>query len=721
MKCTDFSFLTIGLVLASWSLAAPPLTAEENRPATGQIRFTAPAESIDALKFSGIHINGESVIIDADIQSGRELNAPGGLRLSGHISAELSDISLSNNQSMINSATANEMSVSGTAAHLSGFKKLTLNGGRITGNLASTQKGSHAHGGGLAVESVGLASITGMEFDGNTARVEGTGQSGSISGHVTSAAARGGALSLYNQGEAGAVFLPSSLMEINLEDTIFSGNIAEAMAENTEALGGAMAVMGNISARINGAGLAVPMFSGNRAAAGPDSSGGAEGGAVVIMGNPWMRQREESRPSAVFADVTFESNTAESKAAAVTSMDVRGGAVSSSTLDGRVIFRNSLFVKNQTKSTVASSAKGRGRARGGAVFSSGGLVIENSVFRENSGQSTGAALGGALEVSGKSVIKNSRFESNTAKSGSKPLDNYNGPVAAMGGAIYLGGQATVAGSEFKDNSAYGLTAKGGAIYVNHRGALKLLDASFINNGAYGPDALGGAVYVEGGGKVAISVTKGRTVYFSGNMAGVSPEKAVPSGIFFDESDSNRPSPSAPGEKKDKPEPDDLLIDVSYDAELIMADPIHGPKAKIAKSGSGTLMMSGPHLADEIKITEGSLRLAADAQGRGASLTGKRLSFAENSDLKLRIAPVGPHIIEVTTLELPPDLEITAEAANETGEAVKEHVILKLSGGADIKITDKHYAGTIRTSRGLRNYRLEWNERDELTYIPLELR
>lgn len=665
----------------------------------------------------------QAVVKSAPGAAGKaEANAEGGgLKRLGTGPAELTKITLTGNKALVESAEANGLSASGGGAFLSGFESLSIVGGKVSGNLASAQNGAFAHGGGLALDKIGRIALSGLDFSGNAVKADGTGETKGYAGHGPSSGARGGALSIYNQGRAEPVFVPSELMKVSLAGSRFSGNSAEADGKGTLAAGGAVAVLGHIEAEFDGSGLKGAMFSKNKAVAGPDSNGGAEGGAVLIVGNPFRDLAGDLPPTAVFNQVAFEGNTVESQVLDNESMDVRGGAVSLQGLDGKVIFRDCAFSGNQLKTLVAESAKGRGRARGGAVFSYGGLLIENSAFKNNTGSSPGSVLGGALEVDGRgSVIKNSTFESNTAQGGSQALsEKYKGPIAGFGGALYLSGQMTIADSAFTKNRATGLKAEGGAIFVGHKASLTLVDTSITDNSAIGTEAAsGGAIEVAAGGKLVIGVSAGKTMTVSGNKAGTSLETARASGIFLAAPDPDKAAPAPPADgRPPRPEPDDLIIKTAPEASLIMRDPIEGEAAKITKDGPGQLTLAGANSAAAWKIKAGSLNLMTDEKGQGSTIkVSQELSFAEKAGLSLVLPSGQPHSIEAAILSLPPDFKITVTGAG--NKAPEKGTVLKLSGGADLQgLAGKSYAGSLSIGKAVYDYSLDWNEEGELVFSP----
>ncbi|MDR1085840.1 MAG: right-handed parallel beta-helix repeat-containing protein [Deltaproteobacteria bacterium] len=676
----------------------------------------AGAEESDNLRLDKPVFDGQTVT--AVLGPAGNSAEGGGLKGTGAGLAELTAVSLTRNKAVLESSEAVNLGASGGGSFLSNYTSLTVSDGRITGNLASARNGGFAHGGGLGLVQLGQINLTKLEFSGNEAKVDSTGQTTSTAGHSPSAGARGGALSVYNQGVAEPVFVPSKLMIFSVSGSTFSDNKVEAIGQATSSLGGAVAVIGNIDAQFDGSALTGVTFTNNKAVAGPTSGGGAEGGAVAVVGNPFQTLSGDQPPTAVFTKVVFDSNAALSQVTASNFVDARGGAVTLMAINGKTIFRDCLFNGNRLETAATESSLGRGRARGAAIFSGSGLVIENSTFKNNSGTSPGGSLGGALEIGGtQSVIKSSVFEANSAQGGTKELgEKYKGPVAGFGGAIYLNGQLTVADSSLLNNQAVGLTAQGGAVFVGPKAQLTLVDTSLTGNQAIGKEASGGALYVAAGGKLVFGVSDGKIMAVSGNKAGTTSELAKPSGIFLASPDPKEKKPQAEtGGRPPRPEPDDLIVNVGQGAELTLSDPVYGEKARITKDGSGILSLTETSLA-AWNIQKGALKFLADKQGQGAVIkAAEKMSFAGETSLILEPAAEKPHVLEAAGLDLPKEIKV---AMAEGSVFPDKHVILKLSGKIDFKsLVGRNYTGNLTAGGADRNYLLEWNNKGELTFSP----
>jgi CSLREA domain-containing protein len=152
---------------------------------------------------------------------------------------------------------------------------------------------------------------------------------------------------------------------------------------------------------------------------------------------------------------------------------------------------------------------------GGAISSSGTLIISNCTFSGNS-----ALRGGAIyKLVGTLTITNSTFSGNTANDGggiyndsgtltiADTVFSGNSVPSGDGGGIYSVGGLTLIHSTFSGNSAY--LGHGGGIYKSI-GDLTITDSVFSSNSANGGD--GGGIYNKAG---PLTITNSS---FSGNSA-----------------------------------------------------------------------------------------------------------------------------------------------------------------------------------------------------------
>ena len=141
---------------------------------------------------------------------------------------------------------------------------------------------------------------------------------------------------------------------------------------------------------------------------------------------------------------------------------------------------------------------------GGAIFSKGGISIENSAFDYNNAHDKGGAIYCLSHV----IIADSSFTYNNAKGAIS--------VNCNGGAVFSKGTVTVKGSSFKKNYAEDY---GGAIYaegdvnINHADTIGDFTSFFTENSV--SDDKGGAVYAEGNVKIVNAELKSNSAYVDG--------------------------------------------------------------------------------------------------------------------------------------------------------------------------------------------------------------
>ncbi|HML23379.1 MAG TPA: Calx-beta domain-containing protein [Aggregatilinea sp.] len=163
--------------------------------------------------------------------------------------------------------------------------------------------------------------------------------------------------------------------------------------------------------------------------------------------------------------------------------DYWGGAIWNG--GGAVTIRNS-WISNNAIGTSVTGTHG-----GGAIYNSGTLIIDNTLFDGNMVLYDGAESGlirggGAIYSSGGSVtVSNSTFRNNSANGTGGSTDGYNG-----GAISTIGGTISVTNCLFQGNSA---TQEGGAIFLTGLGSSLTVDGSTLaTNSAHS----GGAILVE---------------------------------------------------------------------------------------------------------------------------------------------------------------------------------------------------------------------------------
>ncbi|MBA2438098.1 MAG: CSLREA domain-containing protein [Acidimicrobiia bacterium] len=168
---------------------------------------------------------------------------------------------------------------------------------------------------------------------------------------------------------------------------------------------------------------------------------------------------------------------------AVEELDVLGGVTPSGQSGGAFQSAGSLHI---TDSRLGRNVAEGPMSSGGAVFNAGGeLVVEDSVFQQNSA----TRAGGAIEANaGSTTLTSVRL-----------VDNDTGPGPGNGGGFHLTGAGTVdvIRSEATGNTA---TAEGGGLWNSATGAMTVVDSELRGNVAGGNDADqgGGGLFNDGG-------------------------------------------------------------------------------------------------------------------------------------------------------------------------------------------------------------------------------
>lgn len=176
------------------------------------------------------------------------------------------------------------------------------------------------------------------------------------------------------------------------------------------------------------------------------------------------------------------------------------------------VISNSFTLRNLTVANGKTTGVGEDSAGAGIRTASGtSLIVENSLFQNNSANGTG---GGAIFAGFRSIntVTGSQFIGNSS-AGNDALDKSERGGGAI--AVKSESQLTVTGSEFTNNTGI----NGGAINTLLSG-LKVESSVFKNNdstsgGAFGPDTkgYGGAIYSDGASGKGIEISGSR---FDGN-------------------------------------------------------------------------------------------------------------------------------------------------------------------------------------------------------------
>lgn len=259
--------------------------------------------------------------------------------------------------------------------------------------------------------------------------------------------------------QGGAIYSAGAGQKLSVSNSEFSGNVAEGNG----AQGGAVALFNGATSTQNV--ISGSSFEGNRAVSKNEASSG--GGAIYASGEKWAADKAAAKLSV--SDSAFSGNSAEGSGA------FGGGIAFAGVIDGDAgIARNanSLSLKNGT--FTDNSAVGSGYARGGALY----------------------LVGSNYSASGTSLFEGNRAESSEG--------------SAQGGAMYADNaySTNINAQTFRGNSAEGVSAEGGAAYINNSGHMWFRgDTSFENNSVVvSGEGMGGALSVrnDNGGQTVIN-------------------------------------------------------------------------------------------------------------------------------------------------------------------------------------------------------------------------
>ena len=151
------------------------------------------------------------------------------------------------------------------------------------------------------------------------------------------------------------------------------------------------------------------------------------------------------------ADVSIDNVTIQNGLSQTGPTTANGGGLHIDT-PGLLTLSNNVFMNNSTPPSLLGSDP-----KGGAVYATGDVVLDNNVFLSNS-----ARFGGGVYAAAVAVIDNNLFEINDA---------------VVGGALYINGTSTLSDNIFNLNTA-GVTA--GAYLI---GDAELIRNTFDENGA----------------------------------------------------------------------------------------------------------------------------------------------------------------------------------------------------------------------------------------------
>ena len=396
----------------------------------------------------------------------------------------------------------------------------------------------------------------------------------------------------------------------------------------------------------------------------------------------------------------------------------KGGAILTE-YSGTVIVRDSEFTGN-----IAGTNGAQGN--GGAIAGMNGGIIDvsNVLFTSN----TAFGLGGAIfgnTVGARITVKNSTFDSNAAIGNSggaiaAQSNNNQGPLVdiqnslfeynystGQGGGLWFsaGITGTVANTTFFSNTA----AFGGAIALGGAsGTLTLNDVDLIEN--YGT-TYGGAIYLSGNNsRLNINVSPGHTSQITGNLSGTmfgAPTLGTTDNYYNSIYFSNN---------------NNYVISINVgDGGTLITDPMYGYLANnqttnILKNGAGTWDLAATTVFAPANaaptaavvnfiVAEGTLHLYGAREfsyyytiGNGTTLYVSREAASitnvdpNNADLGTRglvnfslrdgatLSAGGGNIIDVTTISIDPNANITLDLSNALTSNTAYSVLRLLASG-----------------------------------------
>ncbi len=429
---------------------------------------------------------------------------------------DVANASLSLTNATIDSNITASSPGNGGGIHITGATNVTLLGGSVSGNTASSE------GGGLW-NGTGIMNLAGVTVANNTASGDASNQGG---GGIYNL--RGVVLTQSNtviennvadgaSGSGGGV-LNDSAATLIMSQTVVRGNIASRAGGGIEDNSGASTAVSLIDVTLeanstgstpgNGGGLHVTGAGNVEMKRGVvrDNIAAAEGGGL------W-----NGSGAMVVDSVLIENNEAQGAAA-----DQGGGGIYN--LSGVLVVSNA----TQINDNRATGASGSG---GGILNDVGGtLTVDSSSFSGNSANRAGGALednsgaGTVVQLNQVDMVSNTLGTApgnGGAVHITGPGDvNYIGGLlqensAVEGGALWNGaGNMLVEGVTFNQNTASGNDADqgGGAIY-NLSGTVTVKNAEFNENTATGTSGSGGAILNDMGAQLSVDSSS-----FDGNTS-----------------------------------------------------------------------------------------------------------------------------------------------------------------------------------------------------------
>lgn len=317
----------------------------------------------------------------------------------------------------------------------------------------------------------------------------------------TSLTLNGGHHTLSSTGQDAQIFTSRAFDNrgtLEIRDCTITGNFNIAVSWHSYSSGGAIANGENARLTLSGC-----SFSNNGMVSHTEGSGGALYGAAGSVMN--------------VRGCDFSNNYVSWNEPSLNSPQQYGGAISSS---GAVVLENSRFSANYV-SFLNAGGNGLSGAAGGALsMTSQGGRLEGDALEFQGNYTMGyATAGGAVDVNNDASIKlsNAAFTGNYAFCTASSI----GTGRAWGGALNLetGASGTLASCVFKGNHASSMTeteSSGGAIHNSSGSTLTLVNCSFYDNYASSADpsrAQGGAIWNAGNLRM---IANGQDSIFRGN-------------------------------------------------------------------------------------------------------------------------------------------------------------------------------------------------------------
>lgn len=319
----------------------------------------------------------------------------------------------------------------------------------------------------------------------------------------------------------------------------------------------------------------------------------------------------------LITDVTFEGGRADGGALRIASsadVTVQGGAFlgNDAPTEGGAIWVSALGQFTALGTTFAGNLARGAFSGGGAIYTDGGTVQVDGVFRDNRAIGTAGSGGAIHNPNGATVLASGSFFRNRAK---------------RGGALASAGGPTVVTGTFSDNEA----RDGGALFGSGGVSLVVADAVFFLNGGSPTD--GGAIWIDAASTLrATTSTFLRNQGDSGGAVFVDGGTFIASGNLFQDNRAYS-GPSAGGA---------VFIDggtATFDGDAFENNRSDDVGGAIAADGGATLSLvdvtlrnnrttdpasdgGGIHLAAGSGVTLGLLRtdlLGNSAQGGGGGL------------------------------------------------------------------------------------------------------